>query len=352
MAANSRTASLLLFPFPNATKPEKLKWIFTQSFRNMLTIIFCLAVWLIGRIFHALNTFLPSYVSALADISRKGEKGIVNAQAPNSLVGIAIGRALNQVLALVIETPVNSRKYDFVRALADKMIEENLKNDSLKEVNRTALSAGFGRTVKLLISALRDQQTAGTTWKMIRRIPFGEYLNKHLSTANDSLLSTSMVTESVLAEKLVADLLWFAEKLEACCGIEEAIAQWSEAGILANLSMSANPRVQGSLVRVSVYLLKEVAKEETEERKVKMMMIWMPLLANAANGVESVVLSAREKSEVERVVEQMIQELADMKDKEAVLANWLHHYARSNSDWPNLQTCYNQWCGLSRSTLC
>lgn len=317
----------------------------------MITIFFCLAVWLIGRIFHALHTFLPSFISALTDVSRQGERGVVIAQVPNPLAGMAISRALNQVLTLVIETPVTSRKYDFVRGLADKMIDENLKNESLKEVNRTALSAGFGKTMKLLISVLRDQQRPGTAWKMIRRAPFGEYLNKHLSTAN-SLRSASTVTESVLAEKLAADLLWFAEKLEACLCIEEATVQWSEGGSLANLAMSAHSRVQGSLVRVSVYLLKEVAKEEREEKKVKMMMMWMPLLANATNGVESIVLSAREKSEVERVVEQMIDELADMKNKEGVLANWLHHYARSNSDWPNLQKCYNQWCGISRSTLC
>ncbi|KAH9332071.1 hypothetical protein KI387_004179, partial [Taxus chinensis] len=341
--ASLKTISLLLAPLAktiisiDASTSQKLKWIFTESFKNMLVFIFCLSIWLIRLFIHTVNTFLPSPVFA------RGEKTIIiTSLPPNSLTGSAIGRALSQVLALVIETPVDSRKYEFVRNLADEMIEENWKEESLREVNRMALSAGFERTVNLLNSALRDHGTGGMALKMIRRI---SCLNKHSFTANPPLQSTTTttITESVLAEKLATDLLWFAEKLAGTCGVEEAIVEWSEASNLANLSLSAHPRIQASLVRVSVNLLREEGVEEG--KRVKMLMTWLPLLANE---VEGVVLSGREKCEAERVVEKMIEGLAD---KEAVLANWLHHYSHSNSDWPNLQRSYHQWCHFSRTSF-
>ena len=54
-----------------------------------------------------------------------------------------------------------------------------------------------------------------------------------------------------MAEKFAKELLWIAEKLLACGGMEEAVQQWSSAASLAELSLYASPKVQKSLVRLS-----------------------------------------------------------------------------------------------------
>lgn len=53
------------------------------------------------------------------------------------------------------------------------------------------------------------------------------------------------------AEKLAAELLWLAEKMEACQSGEEAICLWASASNLARLSLYVEPRLQGSLLKVS-----------------------------------------------------------------------------------------------------
>jgi hypothetical protein len=56
-------------------------------------------------------------------------------------------------------------------------------------------------------------------------------------------------------EKLAAELLWLGQKLSACgCG-EEAVRRWASASNLARLALSAEARLQGSLVKVSGKLI-------------------------------------------------------------------------------------------------
>lgn len=178
-----------------------------------------------------------------------------------------------QVLALVNDIPVTSRKYEFARDLADKIIEENDKQGDhvLKEINRMALSNSFARTLKLLNSSLygmqRVEETSSWTWKLFRMIPLYSQLmpsfeNIWFSLANGFLLQpppplfpsqtqNTNNNNSVLAEKLAQELLWITKKLQVCLAMEEAILQWSSATNLATLSISSNPRVQGSLVKIS-----------------------------------------------------------------------------------------------------
>ena len=59
------------------------------------------------------------------------------------------------------------------------------------------------------------------------------------------------VADADLPEKFAKELLWLAEKLLDCGGMEEAIQQWSTNPSLAELSLCASPRVQKSLVRLS-----------------------------------------------------------------------------------------------------
>lgn len=57
--------------------------------------------------------------------------------------------------------------------------------------------------------------------------------------------------EGTSSEKLAAELLWLAQKMEACGTSEEAVGLWASASNLAWLSLYAEPRLQGSLVKVS-----------------------------------------------------------------------------------------------------
>ena len=70
------------------------------------------------------------------------------------------------------------------------------------------------------------------------------------SNLNDTEHLTNLA-DSDVAEKFAKELLWIAEKLLACGGMEEAVQQWSSAPSLAELSLYASPKVQKSLVRLS-----------------------------------------------------------------------------------------------------
>lgn len=59
------------------------------------------------------------------------------------------------------------------------------------------------------------------------------------------------LADTDVAEKFAKELLWMAERLLACGGVEEAVQQWSSAPSLAELSLCASPKVQKSLVRLS-----------------------------------------------------------------------------------------------------
>jgi hypothetical protein len=56
---------------------------------------------------------------------------------------------------------------------------------------------------------------------------------------------------NAVAEKLSQELLWITEKLKGCSSICGASKIWSAESRLSKLSLSAHPRVQASLLRVS-----------------------------------------------------------------------------------------------------
>ncbi|XVF01558.1 hypothetical protein REPUB_Repub04eG0099500 [Reevesia pubescens] len=164
------------------------------------------------------------------------------------------------------------------------------------------------------------------------------------------------------AEKLAAELLWLAQKLVACGFEEEAVERWASASKLAWLSLLAEPRLQGSLVKVSAFLFKQAKDmgldvEETQEgknykqTKMKMLASWLPLLCRASNGTDVPVLSISERAELEKVLEATI-EMLEQEEQEQVLSMWLHHFTYfPSSDWPNLHASYARWCTTSRKLL-
>lgn len=304
----------------------------------------------------------------------------------------AIVRALSQVLALVNDTPVSSEKYEFARSLAGKIIHQNMVQGDVtsRGANKVALSAGFSRTLQLLTLALqgmqqqqqhKQQEEKGSSWlwsisglifsrgfSMFPplfslenvRICISNFLVSLLQTSSSSLeVSPPMPIASIEsartclpAEKLAQELLWMTEKLKECSAINVAIMTWSTVPGLASLSLYAPPRVQASLLRVSVLLLKDMACEvekSTRSLKMNLLLSWLPLFCCAKSGYDCPIFTPAEKVEILDLLEKNILSLTDS-EQEMVLACWLKEYVSSSSEWPNLQLCFETWCHPSRKT--
>jgi hypothetical protein len=174
-----------------------------------------------------------------------------------------IARALTQLLSIVNDIPVSSRKYEIVRSLAEKVVDDNHgeNNEALREVNRGVLSAAFSRTLSQLEAAMMEIAHDGSENGGSRTGPVKRRLNQILKAARAvgdvSWARSGRGREGGdrSEEKLAAELLWLGQKLSACgCG-EEAVRRWASASNLARLALSAEARLQGSLVKVSGKLI-------------------------------------------------------------------------------------------------
>lgn len=187
-----------------------------------------------------------------------------DAQAPATCGGggggdSGIARALTQILSIANEIPVSSRKYDVVRSLADRLIEDNNREGfhALREVNRTVLSAAFDRSLSQLEAAVSeklasevesggDSGVSGRLGRVVKAVrSFGVGRGVTRERVNRSAAGYGS------AEKLAAELLWLAQRLVRCGFQEEAVRSWAAASNLAWLAVSAEPRLQGSLVKLS-----------------------------------------------------------------------------------------------------
>lgn len=79
----------------------------------------------------------------------------------------------------------------------------------------------------------------------------------------------------------------------------------------------------------------------------QLVLSWLPLLCNATHGGDSPIFNTEQKRDLEKQLEQLVAGLPDS-DQEQVLSTWLHEYAMSQSDFPNLQKCYSTWCSSMR----
>ncbi|KAL7598376.1 hypothetical protein Lser_V15G24365 [Lactuca serriola] len=295
------------------------------------------------------------------------------AGADGSLVDeTCIARALTQLLAILNEIPVSSRKYEIVRSYAEKLMDENLEEgyEPLRKVNAKVLSAAFSRALQQLQSAAvaaakYDIEKNTTTGGDVTKKGGGYFgLNRVIKTVGHygdfawTQFTKPKTRLRVSAEKLSAELLWLAEKLVACGSADEAVQQWASASKLACVALSAPQRLQGSLVKLSVYLFKEAVSmggqdddmEELRKVKTKLLMSWLPFLCRATIGVEAPVLTFNEKAELENMLGKLIESLKHEEEQEKVLSLWLHHYAHCpSSDWPNLYQYYDRWCTASRN---
>lgn len=175
-----------------------------------------------------------------------------------------------RIFTLLNELPAASRKYQFAIALAENIIDENVRDghETLQEINRTSLSTTFAQTANLLHQSLQDIHQVKDTDTWSSRIPYSLPLGSYIGLSLKGLqFLTSLLPlgskdpgrdgsgdeayESVKSEKYAQELLWIRKKLKYCGAIDEAIVQWSFSSGLAWLSMTANHRVQSTIVLIS-----------------------------------------------------------------------------------------------------
>ncbi|KAG9145507.1 hypothetical protein Leryth_025010 [Lithospermum erythrorhizon] len=270
-----------------------------------------------------------------------------------------VARALSQLLSLVNDIPLNSRKYQVVRSLAEKLIDENLDkgNDSLREINHGVLSAAFRRTLSLLEAAILD---CGRCNVDLNEESGSVYYNRLRWFLRGVVGQVSYMGSS--AEKLAAESLWLARKMFDCGCVEEAVRVWASATRLPCLALSVDQRLQSSLVKFSAFLFKQaqdigtkdveiIANGELNRMKMRMLTSWLPLLCRGSNGIDVPVLSLGERAELEKTLEDIIETLR-LEEREKVLSVWLYHFTQcASSDWPNLQDCYTRWYNSSCELL-
>ncbi|XP_022977929.1 uncharacterized protein LOC111478071 [Cucurbita maxima] len=334
---------------------------------KLLEVIHCLSV----SFFLFFLRWLPPFFPTIHQVSddryplKSPKGGSYGTSGSGSGSGdLGISRALTQLLSIISHVQISSRKYEVVRSLAEKLIDENHREgiEELREVNRAVLSTAFDRTIAQIEAAMLhqgfrnddDEDEDGETssgpvefWlaRVVRAVC------SRLGSVKDGANRTGSS-----AEKLAAELLWLAGKMASCgCGIE-ACQRWASAAQLGRLSLSAEPRLQGSLVRVAAFMFKqsrEMGKESEKHAQTKLQMLisWLPLLCRGSNGTDAPVLSIGERREVELVLGEMIGTL-QRDEQEQVLAMWLHHFTYSaSSDWPNLHASYAHWYSASRNLI-
>ncbi|XAR49458.1 hypothetical protein NMG60_11032676 [Bertholletia excelsa] len=317
--------------------------------------------------------FSPEIINHPQKTSSKESENYVSAAVTSGKCGIdsGIARALSQLLSIVNNIPVSSRKYEEVRSLAERIIDDNLQEESeiLRELNCAVLSAAFSRTLSQLEAAVADRggdaaEDGGRDGRKLKGVlGVVRYCGDVAWTRFGKARMVEPGRTGGSAEKLGAEVLWLAQRMSACGCAEEAVGKWASAARLAWLGFSAEPRLQGSIVKVSAFLFKQAknlgpdkdkqGNRELEMRqiKMKMLMSWLPLLCRASNGVDVPVLSTGEKAELEKALEETIEAL-EIEEQEKVLSLWLHHFTLWPScDWPNLHSSYGRWCATSRKQL-
>lgn len=257
-------------------------------FRNLLTSIFVyahksLSLFHNYKILHLLNSLLvssflfflsllPSLFSSLhshaySPLNPTTSDDTFSPFAASAARGGGSGasRALSQLLLLMNDIPVSSRKYEVVRSLAEKLIDGNLleRSPALREVNCAVLAVAFATSLSQLEAAMAEQEQGRRSGgdgesdsssyaynNGARRLLRG-VKNYGVAAWRYAKPRSEWSRSGRSAEKLAAELLWLAQKMAASGCAEEAVCKWASAADLAWLALSTEPRLQGSLVKVS-----------------------------------------------------------------------------------------------------
>ena len=167
--------------------------------------------------------------------------------------------------------------------MADKIVDENIRDGhvELMQLNRMALASAFAHTSSLLYGSIKScshaEDSSSWTTRLVGSVfPLGLHVIKRLGTVFPFLggggSSTKQVTliggvceSHVVAEKHAQELLWLTNKMRLCGTVDEALVQWSLASGLASVALTANPRVQGFMVKISgnfiFFILQKVSKQ-------------------------------------------------------------------------------------------
>ncbi|XP_068640732.1 uncharacterized protein [Aristolochia californica] len=164
--------------------------------------------------------------------------------------------------------------------MADRIVNDNALSgcETIREINRQALSAAFARTSALLHRSLQtthsheDYQPVTLPGRVLHALPLGSQLVSYLRTVCFFCLTNLFPSpktewqlqqqvaglgpaesggETPVAEKHAQELLWLTNKMRGCGAVDEAVVQWSFASGLASLALTANARVQGAIVKIS-----------------------------------------------------------------------------------------------------
>ncbi|WCJ40076.1 hypothetical protein M5689_021009 [Euphorbia peplus] len=411
MSSLNVAAKSLVSVASNLKIESSYRWKPRDHFKFMLMLMTWFSVWVIRVFmdyfpfslpFSLPRSFLPSGVLSYFDSSKTYALPAPQSSSSSSSMAIlstystpssmdlilqddfddysvdGLGRVLTNILALLNEIPASSRKYQFAMAMADKIMDGNFRDghDELMDVNRTALSSAFSRTLALLNRTLQKQHGSsdfmGGAWasNVIKALPLGTQISSYMDTFKLCLriavqtvkAATGQfekrrrlgggyeIAEDVVPEKLAQELLWITNKLQSYGFVSEAMMQWSYASSIASLAFTANPRVQGYIIKISAAILRDLADENVEvavQVKFRLLVLWLPLFSHANNGLSYPFLTSLEKLEVERAMDDVISTLP-ASDQEIILINWLQDFTISSSDWPNLQHSYDRWCRSTR----
>ncbi|CAN6233390.1 unnamed protein product [Urochloa humidicola] len=274
----------------------------------------------------------------------------------------SVGRALAHVLSVASRLPVSSRKYELVRGLAERLLNDNARDGGARvaAVSRAALAGAFARTLRQLESAAAGGEWPPAVELAVRAVRTGmRWWRPPAASSLDEGFG------GPAAEKMAAELLWLGQKMAECGAAREAVVQFGAAARLGSRVLVAEPALQVSLLRLAVFLFKHANSTEFEqsaggkdkaavavaEQRMAMLRLWLPLLCRGSTGTEAPVLTGRERAEMVAVLEDLIDKLS-WEQREEALSLWLHHFAACpDTDWPNLETCYMRWYAESRRLL-
>ncbi|CAL9159056.1 unnamed protein product [Musa hybrid cultivar] len=273
--------------------------------------------------------------------------------------GSRAGRGLSRVLFAVAHVPVASRKYDFVRSLAERILDDNLRatgGADLQTLNRTALSAAFARTLHGLEEALAAEAASASGVRSGGRIMGVLKSRLRAWAAGRVVPPAGEEGAGGSAEKLAAEAMWLGQKMAENGAAAEAVAMWGTASRLAGLAVVAEPRLQVAIVRVCAFMFIHASSKQLEEEcgaekgetslashQISMLKSWLPLLCCACSGVDAPILSSKERAEMVSLLGDMIGKF-NWDQQEEVLSLWLYHFTNCpDSDWPNLESCYIRW---------
>ena len=143
-----------------------------------------------------------------------------------------------------------------VRSLAERIIDDNHGEGvhALREVNSVVLSAAFERGLRQLEAAVAGQgegEEDGDYHRVRRVLKVVKTVGLRVAGGGGGGSGEAGNLAGVPVEKLAAEALWIGQKLAACGCAEEAVWRWAAARNLGWLSLTADPRLQISLVKLT-----------------------------------------------------------------------------------------------------